>query len=121
MDEVNVDPIDICLELIERVQSLLSNPPIVLVTPILNEALQVRQVRAVVPSCIRQLVRKTPLCQPPFQVGEHCVRNLNLERDYCLSALLSIRNLAIQENSHQHGGGEDEPHAAGTHFATSIA
>ena len=81
MDEVDVDPVDISPGLVERVQPLLLRPPVVLVTPILDKALEIRQVRAVVPPCVRKLVRKACLCQPPFQVRQHGIGNLNFERD----------------------------------------
>src|SRR5262249_58291447 len=81
MNEVNVDAVDVCLELIERVQALLLGSPVVLVTPVVDEALEVRQVRTVVPSGIRELVGETALSQPPFQVGQDTILNVNFEGD----------------------------------------
>src|SRR5256885_6632449 len=112
MDEVNVNPVDIRLELIERVQALLLGSPVVLFTPIFDKALQVSQVGAVVPSCIRKLVRETALGQPPFQIGQDGVRNLNFERDDRLArsscifrGALCVRDPARREKSdHTHSG-----------------
>src|SRR6267142_4692943 len=111
MDEVNVDAVDVRLELIERVQALLLSPPVVFVPPIVDEALEVGQVRAVVPSCIRELVGKTALCQPPFQVRQDAIRNVNLEGDDCrtrsgrrFSGALSVCEPAWRENGNQTHG-----------------
>ena len=80
MDEVNVDAVDIRLEVIELVQLLLVRSPVVMVTPIVDEALEIGEVRAVVPPDVGELVGKAGPRQPLLQVGQHGVGNLNLER-----------------------------------------
>src|SRR5437016_912754 len=79
MDEVDLDPVDISLELIECVQTLLLSAPVVLVTPILDEALEICEVGAVIPPRVRKLVREARLCQPPFQVRQRGIGNLNFK------------------------------------------
>src|SRR5713226_8954426 len=106
MDEVNIDPVDIRLELVERVQAILLSPPVVLLTPIFNDALEVCQVRAVVPPRIRKLVRKTPLHEPPFQIRQHGIGNSNFEGDDRLA--LWIGNLDNRENGYQDHTGRHE-------------
>src|SRR5262249_23520374 len=85
MNEVNPDAVKIGLELIERIQALLLSPPVVLLTPIFNDTFKICQVRAVVPSGVWKLVRKTPLSQPPFQVRQDGIGNWNFERYYRLT------------------------------------
>src|SRR5262245_60730966 len=81
MDEMDINAVDVCLELVECVQPLLLNPPFILVPPIFDECFEIRQIRAVVPARVRKLVREACLCQPPFQVSQYSIRNLNFERD----------------------------------------
>ena len=81
MNEVNINAVNIGFELAERVQPFLLSAPVVFITPIFDEALQKRQVRAVVPPRVGKLVRKARLSQAAFQVGQHGIRNLNFEWD----------------------------------------
>src|SRR5262249_48714847 len=109
---VNVDAVDVRLELIERVQALLLGSPVVLVTPVVDEALEVRQVRTVIPSGIRELVGETALSQPPFQIGQDTILNVNFEGDDGLirrgrrfSGALCVCDPAGHKNgNHAHSG-----------------
>src|SRR5947209_20034427 len=109
MDEVNVDSVDRSLKLVECVQAPFLSPPVVLVSPILNETPEICQVRAVVPPGVRKLVREAPLCEPPFQIRQCSIGNLDLEGDDLLAsrnrsklwAALCACDPGCRENGHQ--------------------
>ncbi len=79
MDEMNVEPIDVRLELLEFVQPPLLRAPVVLVAPVGHQALQVFEVGAVVPLRPRDLVSKPRPRQPLLEVRKRVVGHLNLE------------------------------------------
>src|SRR5262249_40160752 len=103
MDEMDIDTVDIGLELVECVQPLLLNSPVVFVAPIFDETLEIYQIRAVVPPCVRKLVGEACLCQPPLQVHQHTFRNLNLEgHNRCwFRTALRVSTLNNGEKCHQ--------------------
>ena len=79
MDEMDVQPVDGRHELVELVQSSFLGPPIELVAPVVDELLQIRQIGAVVPPGVRDLVWKADRLQPSLQVGEDAVRHSDRE------------------------------------------
>jgi hypothetical protein len=73
VDEVEVDPLERHPELIEGVQLRLLRAPIEAVSPALGQAPHERQVRAVLPPGLRDLIRPAGARQPLAQVGQHVV------------------------------------------------
>src|SRR5262249_31157966 len=73
MDEVHVDTVQGHRELAERVQLGLLGPPIVVVTPVVDQLLEIRQVRTVLPASIRNLVGPADSGQPSAQILEDVV------------------------------------------------
>src|SRR5262245_38844205 len=104
MDEMDIDAVDVGLELVESIQAFLLNTPVVLVPPIFDKALEIREIRAVVPSRVRKLVREAGLCQPPFQFSQQSIRDLNFEWDdrswFCRS--LCVSGIDKRENGNQY-------------------
>ena len=76
----DVKPVDGRLELVELIEALFLRTPVVLVTPIVDELLDVAQVRAVLPPGIRDLVWEPHLREALLEIGENCVRDLDRER-----------------------------------------
>ena len=110
MDEMNVDAINTRLELVERVQPLFLSPPVISVTPVFDDALQVCEVCTVIPTCILKLIRKARLSQAPFQFGQYAIWNLNFEGHDRLRVPINRKNR--QQN---HSGGH-ESNVAATHL-----
>ena len=79
MDEVDIESVDVGRVLVEGVQSSLVCPPVILVSPVLNQLAQVGQVGAVVPGAVDELVRKTGGFETSLQIGEHLVRYIDHE------------------------------------------
>src|SRR5215208_5863080 len=80
VDEVEIDPVERRLELIERVQLCLLSPPVEAVEPTLGEAPHEREVRPVLPSGLRDLVGPTGALQPLPQVVQHVVVDIETVR-----------------------------------------
>src|ERR1700730_15255932 len=81
MNEVNVEPVEVRLELVELIQPPLLRPPVVPVAPVRNQFLEVGEVRSVVPPYLGNFVGEAGPRQPLLQVGQHGVRDVNFEWD----------------------------------------
>src|SRR6476469_3027345 len=81
MNEVNVESIDPGLELTELVEAAFLCAPIKPITPVLDEALQISEIHAVVPAGTSELVRKSRACESRFQILQGIVRNVNGKRN----------------------------------------
>ena len=56
MDEVDVEPIDGRRELVEPVEPCFVGPPVIVVTPVVDELPQIRRARPVIPVAVGQLI-----------------------------------------------------------------
>ena len=80
VDEVDVQPLDVRLEVVEAVQQPLLAPPVEFVPPVGEQLLQVLAVGAVVPRRAGQVVGEPRPGQAVPQVGQHFVGHVDRER-----------------------------------------
>jgi hypothetical protein len=80
VDEVKVDPIELDLEVAERVELGLGTPPIVLVDPVVGQALEVVEVGADGPAGIGRLIGPAGVLEPVLEVGKLRVRDGDFRR-----------------------------------------
>src|SRR5262249_58142991 len=81
MNEVNVEAINLRLELTELIESAFLCAPLEPIAPVLDEALQISEIHAVVPAGAIGLVRKSRACESRFQILQDLVRNVNRKRN----------------------------------------
>jgi hypothetical protein len=79
VDEVDVHAVDLRLELRESVQSRLALAPIVAGSPVANEFLELRQLRALRLICDRFLVGPARGLKPAAKLGELFLRETDGE------------------------------------------
>src|SRR3974390_3410774 len=83
MNEVDVDPVDVGLELLELIESPLLCAPIVLVAPVSDDLLQVGKVGAVGPTGAIELVGEARTGESLVQIGQHGVWHVDPEGHDC--------------------------------------
>ena len=80
VDEVDVQPVDVGLEVVEAVQQPFLVPPTELVAPVGDQLLEVLAVGAVVPRRVDQVVGQPRPRQAVLQIGQHLVGHVDRER-----------------------------------------
>src|SRR5262245_21080879 len=77
---MHLHAVDRGLELIERIQLPLLYSPVVLVAPVVDEVLQIREVCTVIPMYVRGLIGEPSMCKSALEVFQDGVGNVNRER-----------------------------------------
>src|SRR5260370_32326113 len=106
MQEVNRLPIDFGRELRELVQLSLVFSPIVAVSPIIGQILQIGSRYSAAPTGAGQLCRPSGASQPVAQVGQFTIRYIDSEGMNALPQYLSV--------------GHDFPFFSGTEYSVLI-
>ena len=101
VDEVDVEPIDHGLILIQRVEAPLRRPPVELVAPVGDQVGHVAELRPVVPPDVLQLIGQAGARQPLAQIVEHGVRHVDRERPDCRRIGLTLRGCLARRREHR--------------------
>src|SRR5882672_12106761 len=76
---MNSVSVDIRLEMREAIDLALMRPPVVLVAPVLDQLLQIGEIRSILPASIGHFIGKASVLEARLQVGERGVGHLDFE------------------------------------------
>ena len=114
VDEVDLQAVDRRGELVELVQLSFLSPPVELVSPVLDEWLEIGGVSAVVPADVLQLIREARAREAFLQIAQDRVGHVDFERDNRLvggPSLASDHRRCARRKQQGHNGTTHEcPH-----------